>query len=158
MAKWAEVIVEKEKTATAVDLARAIVAVTNEEGSEVTIKDATKIIRGLRDGILELIMSGYREIKLGNIAIIKIDTVPEHTARNPKTQESILVPTKLRAIMKFSKTLKTMVGDLDIDIGNDVIVQINEEKAARSEKAKKLYAERAARGNGFGKKKVPVAV
>ena len=158
MAKWTEVKVEKEKTATAVDLARAIVAATNEEGSEVTIKDATKVVRGLRDGILELVMSGYREIKLGNIAIIKIDTVEEHTARNPKTHEIITVPTKLRAIVKFSKTLKTMVSDLEIDIGNDVIVQINEEKAVRSEKAKKLYAERAARGKGFGTKKVAKAV
>lgn len=153
--KWNETKVEKEKIATAVDLARAIVSATSEEGEDnLKIKDATKTIRGLRDGILSLVASGYREIKLGNIAIIKVAVMPEYTAKNPKTGAEILVPDKLRAVAKFSKTAKKMISEMDINIGNDVIVQITKDKAERSEKAKKVYASRVANGKTFGKKTI----
>ncbi len=152
--KWNQIEVESGKVATAVDLARAIVSTTNVDGADdITIKDATKVIKGIRDGILALVASGYREVKIGNIGILKIATFDEHEAKNPKTGEKIIVPTKLRAIGKFSKTLKVMVSELPVDIGNDVIVQINEEKAERSKKAKEAYAKRAANGKTFKTKK-----
>lgn len=81
---------------------------------EVTKKLGGKTIRTLKESILQLIEEGYGEICIPGLVTFKTVVKEEHIARNPKTQEEVVVPTRLRTVCKLSNAFKDKVKELDM--------------------------------------------
>jgi len=70
-----------------------------------TKKEAVKYLEAFKQVISESLKAG-KPVKLYGFVNFKVKNVPERTARNPRTGETIQVPAHMKASASLSKSLR----------------------------------------------------
>lgn len=109
-------------------LAKALKSVIKETSNvSITQTDIRKVLNALPTAVVAMAELGYDTVAIRGLMNFDVKVKPEHDARNPKTGEPVVVPTKMVIKATLSTAVKASVQELDYQAWQDANAALNVE-------------------------------
>lgn len=87
------------------DLVKRIGDCVREHGFKGTINETSAYLDAFKEAVLDAMSEG-EEVYIGGFLRFWVEEIPEHKARNPRTGETVTVPTRGRVKVRILSDLK----------------------------------------------------